>query len=579
MSFSKIDLDKIKSKILLSSEIEKKTKLHKKGKDYWCCCLFHEEKTPSLKINDDFGSFYCFGCGAKGDIFSIYTDLYNYSFQEAVLELSKKAGINIKQQEYKKYKNEDKIYSILETATMWFQENLYERDAVNSIKYLESRKLTNETIKKFKIGYSYNSKTTLYKFLKKQSFKDEDIIKSNLVKVNEKNKIKDYFYKRIIFPILDEKGRIVGFGGRSLGSINPKYINSPESYFFKKRNLLYNLFNAKNIARKKNNLLICEGYMDVISLNQNGIESVVAPLGTSFTEQQLNLAWKYSSKPTIMFDGDKAGLRAAFKLALLALPLLQPNKFVQFINLESGLDPDNYINKYTFENLLKILKKPIPLVNFIFNESIKAFSLHNADRKVEFDKYLDDLIDKIKDKKIKFFYKNEFKSLFFSELKNKYYKENKISKNQIKDSLVDKQILSFIAASINHKSIRTIIISELLKTSLFNPIYTSLLNKLKTSDLCDLDYPKLKDKLNEDKYLKILNNCQDSSIYQLFPYSSPQYNDDLSLEEVKKSSQNLNTRLSNLKKINKSLDEFEKNSSQLNWNELKKINRELSEDL
>ena len=315
--------------------------------------------------------------------------------------------------------------------------------------------------------------------------------------------------------------------------------------------------------------------MDVISLNQNGIESVVAPLGTAFTEQQLNLAWRYSSKPTIMFDGDQAGLRAAFKLALLGLPLLQPNKFIQFINLEGGLDPDNYINQYSFKNLLKILKKPIPLVNFIFNESIKAFSLHNADSKVAFDKYLDDLINKINDKKIKFFYKNEFKSLFFSELKNRNNKGNKISKNQIKNSLVDKQILSFIAACVNHKSVRLSIISELLKTNLFNSTFISLLNELKNQDVRDLNFLKLPVKLQKDEYLQILNNCQDSSIYQLFPYSSPEYDDSLSLEEIKKSSQNLNTRLLNLKKINKSLNEFEKNSSQLNWSELQKINREL----
>ncbi|PPR45361.1 MAG: DNA primase [Alphaproteobacteria bacterium MarineAlpha5_Bin7] len=577
MSFTKTDLDLIKSKILLSGEIEKKTKLHKKGKDYWGCCIFHKEKTASFKINDELGSFYCFGCGAKGDIFSLYTDLYNYSFQEAVIELGKKAGITIKQEEYHKRKDQDKIYTILKTATEWFQQNLYLENGNACLKYLKSRKLSKETIKKFQIGFSYNSSTTLYKYLKeKKLFEDKDILKSNLVKLDDKNNIKDYFYKRVIFPITDERGNVVGFGGRALNNINPKYINSPESYFFKKRYLLYNLFNAKNTARKKNNLLICEGYMDVISLNQNGIESVVAPLGTSFTEQQLNLAWKFSSKPTIMFDGDQAGLRAAFKLALMSLSFLQPNKFLQFINLENGLDPDSYINKYSFKNLLTLLKKPASLVNFIFQESIKAFSLQDADDKIAFDKYLDDLIDKIGDKKIKFFYKNEFKSLFFTALKNRTNRDAIISKKTIKDSLINKQILSFIAACVNHKSVRSDIISVLLKTNLFNNLYQSLLTDLKRSVLSDLERPELLEKLKNAEYAKILANCQESSIYQLFPYSSPKYNDALCLEEVTKSSKNLNTRLLNLKKINKSLDDFEKNSSQLNWDELKRINRELS---
>ncbi len=579
MSFTKTDLDLIKSKILLSSEIEKKTKLQKKGKDYWCCCLFHKEKTPSLKINDELGSFYCFGCGAKGDIFSLYTDLYNYSFQEAVIELGKKAGVSITQDKYNDYKDQDKIYSILQTATEWFQKNIYSSDGENCLKYLQARKLSKKTIDKFQIGYSYNSKINLYKYLKEKLYKDEDILKSNLVKKDEKNNIKDYFYKRIIFPITDERGKVVGFGGRALGNANPKYINSPESYFFKKRNLLYNLFNAKSTARKKNNLLICEGYMDVISLNQNGIEGVVAPLGTAFTENQLDLAWKFTSKPTIMFDGDSAGLRASFKLSLMALSLLKPNKFLQFINLKDDMDPENYINKFTFKKLLILLKKPIPLVDFIFQESIKAFSLQNADDKIAFDKYLDDLIDNIKDSKIKFFYKNEFKSLFFSALKKRNNKNTQISKNKINDSLVNKQILSFIAACINHKSVRLTIISELLRTNLFDDLYRSFLNELKKPNLRDLDSTNFADKLKDAEYLRILDNCQESSIYQLFPYSSPKFNDELCLEEVKKSSQNLNTRLSNLQKINKSLDDFEKNSSQLNWDELKKINRELSEDI
>ena len=284
MSFSKIDLEKIKNKILLSGEIEKKTKLTKKGNDFWCCCPFHKEKTPSCKINDNLGSFYCFGCGAKGDIFTLYTDLYNYSFQDAVKELAQKAGINIEFKDYKKTKQENVVDEILKLSCEWFHNNLYNQEALHCQAYLKSRNLSKDTISKFKLGYSFNNKSTLYEYLKAKSFKEEEIIKSNVIKIDKNKKIKDYFYKRLIFPIMDERGNVVGFGGRSLDNSNPKYINSPESYFFHKRNLLYNLADAKNVARKKNNLLICEGYMDVMSLYQNGIKSVVAPLGTALTE-------------------------------------------------------------------------------------------------------------------------------------------------------------------------------------------------------------------------------------------------------------------------------------------------------
>ena len=281
MSFSKIDLDKIKNKILLSSEIQKKTKLVKKGKDFWCCCPFHEEKTPSCKINDERGNFYCFGCGAKGDIFTLYTDLYNYNFQEAVKELAKKAGINLKFENPIQSQKNETIKKILFLTSEWFHNNLKNKESLICNEYLKSRNLTNSTIEYFKLGYSYNATQNLYDFLKENSFEDEDIFKSNVIKFDKNNKVRDYFYKRLIFPIFDERNHVVGFGGRTLTDTNPKYLNSPESDLFIKRNLLFNLNNAKESIRKKNNLLICEGYMDVISLYQKGIKSVVSPLGTA----------------------------------------------------------------------------------------------------------------------------------------------------------------------------------------------------------------------------------------------------------------------------------------------------------
>ena len=249
MSFSKNDLDTIKSKIQLSNEIEKKVKVIKKGNDYWCCCPFHDEKTPSCKINDSLGSYYCFGCGAKGDIFTIYTDLYNYSFPDAVKELAQKVGIKITEDNYKQNKENEIIFTILESSTIWFENNLLNSKHLQS--YLKNRFLSKNTIKNFRIGYSYNPQSSLYNYLKDQNFKDEDILKANIVKKDDKNNIRDFFYKRLIFPIANENNKIVGFGGRVLDNSNPKYINSPESIFFKKRSILYNLNQAKKSVRKK----------------------------------------------------------------------------------------------------------------------------------------------------------------------------------------------------------------------------------------------------------------------------------------------------------------------------------------
>ena len=181
-----------------------------------------------------------------------------------------------------------------------------------------------------------------------------------------------------------------------MNNSNPKYINSPESNYFKKRDILYNLNLAKNSARQKKNLLICEGYMDVISLFQNNIKSVVAPLGTAFTEEQLKLSWRYTDKPTIMFDGDEAGRRASFKSALMCLPFLIPNKSIQFVALPNNTDPDSYLENNKFNELLNLLKKPIKLIDFIFYTSSNQISLQDADQKISYDKYLDDLINTIR---------------------------------------------------------------------------------------------------------------------------------------------------------------------------------------
>ena len=580
MLFSKSDLESIKNKISLSSEIEKKIPLIKKGKENWCCCLFHQEKTPSMKINDDLMSFYCFGCGAKGDIFTIYTDLYNYTFNDAVRELALKVGIHLKETNYQKIEEDNNTKKILTFANEWYMQNLKLKDAFNCLEYLKKRNISESTINKFNLGFSFNSKTTLLDYLKSKSFNEKDIIKSNIVKYDKNNNLKDFFYKRLIFPIFDERSNVVGFGGRSLDDTNPKYINSSESNFFQKRYLLYNLSNAKIVARKKSNLLICEGYMDVISLYEKGIKSVVAPLGTALTEQQLNLAWKYCSKPTIMFDGDNAGLRASYKTALMSLKYISADKLLQFIVLPPNEDPDSFVNKNSINELVNILKQPIPLVNYIFHQASLAHSINNADDKIIFDKYIDEIVKMIKDSRIKYFYKNEFKSFFFNKIKSKNKKPYtiKIDYNLNKTSLFQKQLYSFIAAYINHKSIRLEIANEINKSGLLSKPLSVFLKEIMKQNFINMSGEELLTAIKDKNLKDILKKCMNSDIYRLFPYASPSFVIHNVLSEINKSCNNLKTRLLNLEKINKSLDSFIENSSQLNWDELKKINQELLDD-
>ena len=577
MAFNKIDLENIKSKIPISSELEKKTKIVKKGKDVWCCCPFHNEKTPSCKINDDLGNFYCFGCGAKGDIFTIYQDLFNYTFLDAVKELSERAGVKINFNNNSYSKQDNNILKILDTATKWFENNLSSENN-ECTKYLEKRQLSKETVKSFKLGYSFSSQGSLYQHLKDLSFQDKEILKSNVVKKDNNNKFRDFFYKRLIFPISNIQGNVVGFGGRVLDNSNPKYINSPESNHFKKREMLYNLNLAKNVARQKKNLLICEGYMDVISLYQNNIKSVVAPLGTSFTEEQLKLSWRFTDKPTIMFDGDEAGKRASYKAAIMSLPYLLPNKSLQFISLPNNTDPDTYLINHKINNLINLLKNPINLVSYIFNVSSGGVSLNNADQKISYDKYLDDLIESIKDKKIQYFYKSEFKSMFFNKLRGSSSKTKLQTIPKKITSLKRKQIYSFIVSAINHPKVRSKIIETILTNIDMDENESNIIKHLNTLDKNLIELKDILAQFSPKIRQFIESNILKSSIYELFPYSNPKYDSELSLEEIKESTNNLNTRLSNLKKINKSLNTFQENNTSLNWEELQKISNELEDN-
>ncbi len=576
MSFSKNDLELIKSKILLSQEIEKKTKVIKKGKDSWCCCPFHDEKTPSCKINDDLGSYYCFGCGAKGDIFTIYTELYNFSFPEAVKELAQRVGIRLVDNfDSNMNKKNDKIYKILEISTKWFQDNLEVNKDCQ--RYLNKRNLSDETIKFFKLGFSSNSKQTLYQFLKEQGFEDKELLESNLIKLDKNNKIRDFFYNRLMFPITNEYGKIVGFGGRVLDNSNPKYINSPESDFFKKRNILFNLFNAKQTIRSKKNMLICEGYMDVISLYDKNIKTAVAPLGTSLTDSHLQLSWKYVNKPTLMFDGDSSGLKASFKSAIMSLPYLTPSKLLQFVILPNEYDPDTFINEFSLKKFATYLTTPLSIVDFIFQESSKSIDLKKSDNKIIFDNYIDELVSNIKDTKIRYFYKNEFKTLFFKKLKSFSNTTNTINIIPTKNSLKEKQIFSFIAAYLNHVKLRNKIYSLLSKSELLNKYQLEFLNFIHKTDLVETGIDNIKTDNLSKIFSEIYKKSTDSSIFQLFPYASNGYNEDNALKEINESINNLNTRLSNLKKINKSLNDIDNNPSTMTWDELKNISFNLQD--
>ena len=318
-------------------------KLQRKGSSYFGLCPFHNEKSPSFSVSPSKQMYYCFGCGAGGNVFTFLMEYENYSFMEALRVLADRAGIQLPQQEYSQEAKEqaDLKATLLEVnklAAKYYYYQLRRENGAQGMAYLKGRELSEETINRFGLGYSDKFSNDLYRYLKSKNYSDEILRQSGLFNVDERRGMYDKFWNRVIFPIMDVNNRVIGFGGRVMGDAKPKYLNSPETKIFDKSRNLYGL----NIARtsRKKNLIICEGYMDVISMHQAGFNNAVASLGTALTSQQASLLKRYTDEVLIIYDSDEAGVKAALR----AIPMLKTAGLAtKVINLKPYKDPDEFI--------------------------------------------------------------------------------------------------------------------------------------------------------------------------------------------------------------------------------------------
>ncbi|CAQ54290.1 DNA primase [Wolbachia endosymbiont of Culex quinquefasciatus JHB] len=331
-------IDIIKSKLLLSDIVGKKVRLIKRGDSFVGLCPFHNEKTPSFSVSNVKGLYYCFGCSAHGDAFEFISQTEGLSFKEALENLASVAGVELPKN-LSFAKENDKLFSALNLAASWFaQKNR------GVMAYLRQRKISLKIIDKFRIGYAPSS--GLKEYLNSSGIKDEILIDVGLINKNSR----DYFYDRLIFPIHNITGKVIGFGGRALNSEQqPKYLNSPESQLFKKRENLYGLNFALSEIRKKQHLFVVEGYMDVIALHQAGISNTVAPLGTAISAEQIKNLWKFAKEISICMDGDSAGRHAAIRIAELVLPILEPGYTLKFVTLPNNKDPYDICNELEYK--------------------------------------------------------------------------------------------------------------------------------------------------------------------------------------------------------------------------------------
>ncbi|BET29638.1 MAG: DNA primase [Wolbachia endosymbiont of Ephestia elutella] len=364
-------IDIIKSKLLLSDIVGKKVRLIKRGDSFVGLCPFHNEKTPSFSVSNVKGLYYCFGCSAHGDAFEFISQTEGLSFKEALENLASVAGVELPKN-LSFAKENDKLFSALNLAASWFaQKNR------GVMAYLRQRKISLKIIDKFRIGYAPSS--GLKEYLNSSGIKDEILIDVGLINKNSR----DYFYDRLIFPIHNITGKVIGFGGRALNSEQqPKYLNSPESQLFKKRENLYGLNFALSEIRKKQHLFVVEGYMDVIALHQAGISNTVAPLGTAISAEQIKNLWKFAKEISICMDGDSAGRHAAIRIAELVLPILEPGYTLKFVTLPNNKDPYDICNEleYKTEDVLSAFNHSTELHSEYLWHHIIGSNLQNYEK-------------------------------------------------------------------------------------------------------------------------------------------------------------------------------------------------------
>ncbi|KAA6204398.1 MAG: DNA primase [Candidatus Tokpelaia sp.] len=427
MLFPPSFLDEIRARVPISQIVGARVRFDPKKSntargDYWACCPFHGEKTPSFHCDDRRGRYHCFGCGANGDIFRFLTELDGLSFSEAVEKLAALAGLALPKPDAFAAGQIDKrtgLYDVLEQAARFFERNLQQSstaEAAAARTYLQQRQIGASAQKQFRLGLAPGGNNALKQFLEQAKIDTVLQQQSGLLAESEQDDNSyDRFRSRIMFPITDIKGRVIAFGGRALSpQARAKYLNSPETELFHKGRVLYNLAPARQAMRGLNGapdqpLIVVEGYVDVVALAQAGFGSAVAPLGTALTEEQMTLLWRFCPLPVLCFDGDKAGQAAAWRALDRALPLLQTGVSLQFAVLPEGQDPDDIIRADGRARFAELLAGAAPLADILWQREITGQNFTTPESRALLEKRLYSAVSAIKDSGLRRYYMQDMK--------------------------------------------------------------------------------------------------------------------------------------------------------------------------
>ena len=371
--------------------VESRVPLKKAGKNYQACCPFHTEKSPSFTVSQDKQFYHCFGCGEHGNAISFLMEFDRLDFPDAIEELASHYGMEVPREEnkaspaeqrkqQKAYQQKQDDYQLMEQISRFYQQQLKEAtDKDTAIDYLKGRGLTGEVVKRFAVGYISDAWDGMMKVFGQSYASNTQLVDLGMAIQGDKNKPYDRFRGRIMFPIRDKRGRVIGFGGRVLGDGTPKYLNSPETRIYHKGQELYGLYEAKQANKQLNRLVVVEGYMDVVALAQHGVDYAVASLGTATTEEQLQTLFRTVKEVICCYDGDRAGRDAAWRAMNNALPMIRDGYTMKFVFLPDGEDPDSLIREQGQAAFESILDNAAPLSKFIFDHLLAQVNMQTLE--------------------------------------------------------------------------------------------------------------------------------------------------------------------------------------------------------
>ena len=418
MRFPDSFLEEIRARLPISQVVGRHVQFDRKRSrpsrgDYWACCPFHHEKTPSFHVDDRKGYYYCFGCHAKGDHFRFLVDKEGLSFTEAVERLAHEAGLELPRPDPARERREERrlgLMEVLEATAAFYERQLMEPAGAEARAYAERRGLSPDTIATFRIGAAPDARDALYRHLRTRGVDDALMAEAGLIAVPEDGgKPYDRFRHRLMFPIRDARGRVIAFGGRALGEARAKYLNSPETPVFHKSHVLFNLDLARKPAFERGEVVAVEGYMDVIAMHQAGFPHTVAPLGTALTESQLTMLWRLAAQPVLCFDGDAAGRKAAWRALETALPHLKPGHSLRFAFLPEGLDPDDLVRQRGPGALADVLDHAEPLIDVLFRHVCARHKTSTPEERAALEADVEALAARIGEPKVRQHYRAELR--------------------------------------------------------------------------------------------------------------------------------------------------------------------------